>query len=140
MRYITKHLTFVNYFFYLIIALFALSFGILSDLDDEAYDNSFFVGSVLTYKNTLIPVIDPTLVHDCDENADAATYIPGIITYDMSYISSHYSDTKGINSDVPCIHTIPFTDIVLNFIALNALNQYLPKFNIIKTIFIPPRA
>ena len=140
MRYPTNHLIFVSYIFYLIIALFASSFGIVSDLDDESYDNSFFVGSVITCKNTLIPAMDPTLVNDCDENADAATYVPGIITYDRSYISSHCTDTMGINSDVPCVHTIPFTDIVLNFIALNVINQYLPKLNVIKTIFIPPRA
>ncbi len=140
MRYLTNHLIFVNYIFYMIIALFASSFGILSDLDDESYDNSFFVGSVITCKNTLIPAMDPPLVNDCDENVYADTYVPGIITYDGSYISSHCTDTMGINSDVPCVHTIPFTDIVLNFNALNAINQYLPKLNVIKTIFIPPRA
>ena len=140
MRYIIKHLTFVNYFFYLLIALFASSFGILSDLDDESFNNSFFDGSVIICKNTLIPAMDPTLVNDCDESAQAGTYVPGIITYDRSYISSHCSDTMGINSDVPCVHTIPFTDIVFNFIALNEINQYLPKLIVIKTIFIPPRA
>ena len=140
MHYRINHLRFANYVFYFVIALFAASFSILSDIDEASFDNSFFDGPVILCKNTLIPVIDPTLVNDCDENAETDTYVPGIITYDRSYLSSHYSDSTGLNSDVPCVLAIPFADIVLNFIVLNVIDQYLPKLNVIKTIFIPPRA
>ena len=140
MQYRINQLRFVNYVFYFVIALFAASFSILSDLDEESIDNNFFDGPVLTCNNTLLPGTDPRLVDNRVENTGTDTFAPGINTFDRSYLSSHYSDTTGLNSDVPCVLALPFANIVLNSIVLNTIDQYLPKLNVIKTIFVPPRA
>ena len=140
MQYRINHLRFTNYVFYFVIALFAASFSILSELDEESIDNSFFDRPVLTCKNTLFPGMEPRSVDNRVEDTGTCTFAPGINTFDKSYLSSHYSDSTGLNSDVPCVLALPFADIVLNFIVLNVIDQYLPKLNVIKTIFIPPRA
>lgn len=139
MRYTTKYLKIAQLVFYFIISLFAGSFSVLSNLDDDAFDNSFSDGPALTCKDTVLLGTVPESVSNCLENIDSDTYISGINGFERSYLSSHYSDSIGVNSDVPCVHAIPFTDIVLNSIVLNAINQYLPKLTIIKSIFIPPR-
>lgn len=94
----------------------------LSDDSDDTNTQSFIIGLL---------------------NADATpeSHSTSINNRNNNYISTGYYSTTGTDDDSDqCLQTIKLTGVSLDSVILSAVNQYLPKLYVIKTIFRPPKA
>jgi hypothetical protein len=130
-----KYAKSLNQFLPFILALVTTTLGIVFIIDDAFSNNGFMDLPVSACSNNQITSSDPS--HLSNSSGRHNTFID---TGAKGYVSNSHHRTMGINDDDPYIHSTPLMKISFDSLVLYASNPCLLRLDVIRTIFIPPKA